>query len=184
MYVCMYVHTVYLSLAACLTSYPYHHTPSVNFSDDSEHLSDDEALPPELKEILKKEKRKKKEAEEETEEGSYPQTTLERRKKVQERKSLLSPRPNRRGEQPAGPSQAMATPKDEKEEVKRLIARVEELEAVSAVDMQSTVCICAIANKQHNTQGSRLCSHIDHLEPVVPPSSSTLIGEPLGPAHE
>ena len=88
-------------------------------------MSDEEDLPAELRDIMQKEKQKKAEKEEE---GPFPQSPLERRKKVQERKSLLSPKLSRRSEQPASPPHT----KDESEEVKRLTARVEELELVSA----------------------------------------------------
>ena len=81
------------------------------------------------KERQKKEKEEQEEKEEEG--GAFPQTTLERRKKVQERKNLLSPKMPRRGEQPVSPTRAQATLQDESEEVKRLTARVKELELVS-----------------------------------------------------
>lgn len=141
---------VYLCLLApWSTSYSCPHPPSVNFSDDSEHVSDEEDLPPELKEILKKTKQKKEETEE-PEEGPFPQTTLERRKKVLDRKSLLSPRPQRRSEQPASPADIQATPKDESEEVKRLTARVEELEMVSGVGIEHCESVCS-SSIQHST---------------------------------
>ena len=144
MYVCMYVRTrvhappsllrtyVCTDIRATLCPAP---PSSVAFSDDSEHhVSDEESLPQELRDIMQKERQKKeKEEQEEKEEegGPFPQTTLERRKKVQERKNLLSPKMPRRGEQPVSPTRAQATLQDEGEEVKRLTARVKELELVS-----------------------------------------------------
>lgn len=80
--------------------------------------------------MQKERQKKEEEKEEEEEEVAFPQTTLERRKKVQERKNLLSPKMPRR-EQPASPTRTQATLKDESEEVKRLMARVKELELVS-----------------------------------------------------
>ena len=142
MYVCMYV-CVYIAPPSLLRTYVCTDIratlcpappSSVAFSDDSEHhVSDEESLPQELRDIMQKERQKKeKEEQEEKEEGGpFPQTTLERRKKVQERKNLLSPKMPRRGEQPVSPTRAQTTLQDEGEEVKRLTARVKELELVS-----------------------------------------------------
>ena len=136
-YVCMYVYVhVYLHLSFCYSQpHPLFSLSSVAFSDDSEHhVSDEEGLPQELKDIVRKEKQKK----EKEEEGAFPQGTLERRKKVQERKSLLSPKMSRRSEQLASPSNTQASPKDDSEEVKQLKARVKELELVSALEHPHT----------------------------------------------
>ena len=76
---------MYMHLCDCYIPTTLQPPPSsVAFSDDSEHhVSDEEDLPAELRDIMQKEKQKKAEKEEE---GPFPQSPLERRKKVQERK--------------------------------------------------------------------------------------------------